>query len=294
MALVELAKQRHIDKQAEIESAKIRINAKGGGRKPEITPEIGVCLCLVYLRQKPIFEILGLLFDVSKTKANDTFNYWLEILREILPPSQMEEVAGDEEAYQELRQKLTEHQLIVDSSEQRVERPVDYEEQKKYYSGKKKMHTLKTQFIVMPKGQDIVDVTVGELGKTSDINLFRQSLQKFDKQQTFIGDKAYKGESAIITPHKKPKKGEITPEQKQENKDLSSQRIGVEHLIGVGKVFRVAAERFRLARHQYKKVISAVCGLVRVRINCLDLLTLNRGMHRAKTEWAIENIGEKF
>jgi len=33
----------------------------------------------------PIFEILVLLFDISKTKANDTFNYWLDILRDILP-----------------------------------------------------------------------------------------------------------------------------------------------------------------------------------------------------------------
>jgi len=55
----------------------------------------GICLCLVYLRQKPIFEILGLLFDVSKTKANDAFNYWIEILRDI-PASQMEEVGTDE------------------------------------------------------------------------------------------------------------------------------------------------------------------------------------------------------
>jgi len=41
---------------------------------------------------KADFEILGLLFDISKTKANDTFNYWLDILRDILPASQMEEV----------------------------------------------------------------------------------------------------------------------------------------------------------------------------------------------------------
>jgi len=27
------------------------------------------------------------------------------------------------------------------------------------------MHTLKNQFIVLPQGQDIVDVTVGEVGK---------------------------------------------------------------------------------------------------------------------------------
>jgi len=48
---------------------------------------------LVYLRQNPFWNF-GLLFDVSKTKANDAFNYWIEILRDILPASQMEEVKG--------------------------------------------------------------------------------------------------------------------------------------------------------------------------------------------------------
>jgi len=89
----------------------------------------GICLCLVYLR--PIFEILGLLFDVSKTKANDAFNYWIEILRDILPASQMEEIGTDEAKYQKLRQSLLGYELIVDSAEQPVQRPVDYQEQKK-------------------------------------------------------------------------------------------------------------------------------------------------------------------
>jgi len=73
----------------------------------------------------------------------------------------MEEVKGDVQKYKELRQLLTEYQLIVD--EQPIVRPIDYELQKDYYSGKKKMHTLKNQFIVLPQGQDIVDVTVGEV-----------------------------------------------------------------------------------------------------------------------------------
>ena len=34
----------------------------------------------VYLRQEPSFEMLGLVFDVYETKANDTFNYWLDDL----------------------------------------------------------------------------------------------------------------------------------------------------------------------------------------------------------------------
>ncbi len=278
LALVELAKQRHIEKQIEREAQKIRINAKGAGRKAEMTVEEGVCLCLVYLRQKPIFEVLGLLFDISKTNANDAFHYWIKIIREILPASQMEEAEDNEQAYEKLQQKLTEHLLIVDSSEQRTAKPVDYEEQKKLYSGKKKMHTLKNQFIVLPGGQDIVDVTVGELGKTSDISLFRQSLPKFNNHQKFLGDKAYLGEPAIVTPQKKPKNGELTEEQKQENKKISTQRIGVEHLIGKIKIFRVAAERFRLVRHQYEQVILAVCGLVRVRLGSVDLLTLKNGV----------------
>ena len=225
------------------------------------------------MRQKPTFEILCLLFDISKTKANDTFNYWLDILRDILPASQMEEVQDNREQYEELRNLLTEYKLIVDSTEQPTARPVDYEEQKKYYSGKKKMHTLKNQFIVLPLGQDIVDVTVGELGKKSDINLFRDTQNKFCSLQVFLGDKAYKGELAIITPDKKPKNSELTDLQLQANKEWASLRIGVEHLIGKFKVFRGASDKYRLARGQYKKVVLTVCGLVRLRLNKLSLLT---------------------
>ncbi len=38
--------------------------------------------------------------------------------------------------------------------EQLRERPSGQEEQKKYYSGKKKNHTLKTTIIVLPSGID--------------------------------------------------------------------------------------------------------------------------------------------
>ena len=96
-----------------------------------MSPKEGVCLCLVYLRQKPIFEILGLLFDISKTKANDSFNYWVDILREILPASQMEEVSKFSQNYEQLRQMLGEYELIVDSAKQAIERPKDYQEQKR-------------------------------------------------------------------------------------------------------------------------------------------------------------------
>jgi hypothetical protein len=182
LALVALPEQRHIEKQAEIEKNKIRIIAKGGGRKPEMSAREGVCLCLVY--------------------------------------------------------------------------------------------PLKNQFIVPPGGEDIVDVCVGMIGKTSDINLFRETRYKFTDTQKFLGDKAYIGDDAITTPHKKPKNTEISELQKKENKQLSSRRITVEHMICRGKIFRVASDKFRLARHRYSQVIMAVCALVRLGINRLFSLTI--------------------
>jgi len=95
----------------------------------------GICLCLVYLRQKPIFEILGLLFDVSKTKANDAFNYWIEILRYTASISNGS--GTDEAKYQKLRQSLLGYELIVDSAEQPVQRPVDYQSRKNITQARK-------------------------------------------------------------------------------------------------------------------------------------------------------------
>ncbi len=39
----------------------------------------------------PTFEVLGLHFGVSKTQANDTFHYWIKILR-TKPASLLEQV----------------------------------------------------------------------------------------------------------------------------------------------------------------------------------------------------------
>jgi CDP-diacylglycerol pyrophosphatase len=66
--------------------------------------------------------------------------------------------------YEELRKIITEYQLIVDSAEQPTARPVDYESQKNTTLVRKDAYS-ENQFIVLPLGQDIVDVTVGELGK---------------------------------------------------------------------------------------------------------------------------------
>lgn len=192
----------------------------------------------------------------------------------MLPASLIEQAKKNESEREWVQEVLSEWELIVDSWEQVRERPGEYQEQKKYYSGKKKNHTLKSQVIVTPKKVEIVDVTVGKPGPHSDIKLFREKLSEFAKNQKFKGDKGYLGENQIETPHKKPKKRELTSEEKQENKQLSSQRIVVEHAIRLVKIFRIAQERFRLRPKHYEQVILTVCGLVRLRIGAVILPTL--------------------
>ncbi|MCP6757995.1 MAG: transposase family protein [Fischerella sp. CENA71] len=145
------------------------------------------------------------------------------------------------------------------------------DEQEKYFSGKKSNHTFKSQMIVMPDGRDIVDVVAGEPGPKSDITIFREYRSEFDLQQRFKGDKAYFGEDLITTPIKKPRNRELTTEQKEQNKQFSSNRIFVEHRIRLVKIFRVIQERFRLNPQKYEQIMLTICGLVRLRIRALIL-----------------------
>lgn len=269
--LIEKGKLLHQRKQEEIEKKKIRIIQAGGGNHPKLSAEEQIILMLVYLRHNLSFQILGLLFQVSESTAHNLFNYWQNIFQEDLPPSLLEQVKKSPEEMEKIREELTSYELIVDSAEQVIERPLDYEAQKEYYSGKQKRHTFKSQFVVLPKGVDIVDVVVGKPGPMSDIKICRQTLNRFDTQQLFSGDKAYIGEPQITTPSKKPKNGELTSSQKAENKTLSSKRIFVEHLIRVVKIFKIVQERFRLQKSRYNSVILTVCSLVRLRIGSLIL-----------------------
>ncbi len=181
---------------------------------------------------------------------------------------QVKNQVSEREVVQEL---LTEFELLVDSSEQHRERPGNYREQKKFFSGKKKKHTFKNQFIILPEAQDIVDVIVGRPGPSPDINLLREQQKKFDSAQKFKGDKAYIGEKNVAAPHKKQKNRELSEIQKQENKANSCSRIIREHMIRRVKVFQVAAQRFRLRPQTYEQVILTVCGLVRFRLGALVL-----------------------
>ena len=146
--LIQNAERLHHEKQALLESKKVRIIAGGGGREPKLSLGEQIILTLVYLRHMTTFQLLGIQFGVSESTANDTFNYWLPKLRELLPCSLLEQVKKNAADYEIVKEILTEYELIVDTYEQVRERPGDKDEQEKYFSGKKSNHTFKSQIII--------------------------------------------------------------------------------------------------------------------------------------------------
>lgn len=116
------------------------------------------------------------------------------------------------------------------------------------------------------------------VGKTQDYGMFKVEFPP--KQDWFIDltvrfdlgfvgfEKDYKCKKVYL-PNKKPKKQELKPEQKAENKLLASQRIVVEHSIAGLKRYRILSDRLRMHDLDlYNQVLGVCAGLWNFRLSC--------------------------
>ncbi|MCP4972053.1 MAG: transposase [Arcobacter sp.] len=225
----------------------------GGGRKKELLLEDQLMMLLMYYRLYISQEFLGILFSLHNCNVSRQINYLHPLLAKIfkIPTRKIQ-----------LREvELTEDKLLeffVDATEQQIQRPK--KSQKLYYSGKKKKHTLKNQIVVDRKGK-IYSVTKSTNGKKHDKKLFDETKLYSTKQVELTGDLGYHGISQMNLPHKKPKGKELTKEQKQFNKMLSSRRIKVEHSFGKMKIYQILSQRFRNPLSKHSIIFKNIAGL---------------------------------
>jgi hypothetical protein len=154
--------------------------------------------------------------------------------------------------------------VIVDSFETPVRRPSEPEAQRRVYSGKKKRHTLKTQVVTTVEGE-ILDLDAGHPGPMADKRLYEQSAVETDYPQAQKrGDLGYQGLAGMLVPHKKPKGGTLSDEQRAANKQFASVRVPVEHGIRRIKSWRIVREDYRLGWELFPLMASTVVGLVQL------------------------------
>lgn len=166
-------------------------------------------------------------------------------------------------------QTFTRYVLFMDATERRIPRSVDYERQKHEYSGKKKTHTVKNNLIVDQQSQ-VLFLSSTYPGSVHDKKLADEAGHHYPDETVLIEDLGYQGYEpeniSVLIPHKKPKNGELTQQQKQDNTDLSQIRVPVEHVMAGVKRLNIVKEKIRLHIQNVRdQVMLVACGLHNLR-----------------------------
>lgn len=152
--------------------------------------------------------------------------------------------------------------VVIDATETPIERPK--KGQKRFYSGKKKRHTLKTQLVVDPKTKAVICTTFAA-GKEHDFHLFKRSRVKLKKETECLADKGYQGIQKLHShsrlPKKKRKGKQLSQLDREMNQKLERVRGICERIIGRLKVFKILAERYRNRRKRFGLRFNLIAGL---------------------------------
>lgn len=152
--------------------------------------------------------------------------------------------------------------VVIDVTETPIERPK--KKQKETYSGKKKQHTLKCQVIIDRDTLGIICLHFG-LGRTHDFNLFKAAGIHVHPNTGTLGDSGYQGIARYLSnsyiPKKKPRNGELSEAERDDNRILSKERICIEHVNRQVKIFRILAQRYRNRRRRYGLRFNIIAAL---------------------------------
>lgn len=136
--------------------------------------------------------------------------------------------------------------------------------QRHYYSGKKKRHTIKTQVVVDKKSQKIVCTNFCN-GKKHDFKLFKESRVRWPKSIRGLADTGYMGitkcQSNSHVPKKRPRGKSLTREEKHSNRQIASERVLNENVIGRLKRFKILSDRYRNRRKRFGLRFNLIAGI---------------------------------
>jgi hypothetical protein len=244
----------------------------GGGRKPLLCdPADRLLFILFYFRIYPVQRVQAFFFGMSQTQVCD----WVHRLTPVLNTA-----LGAEQHLPERRPARLAHVLrqcpglefIIDGTERPIQRPKDKRRQRELYSGKNKRHTVKNVVIVDRCTRQIKALSRTRPGKTGDKRVTDEEEYRFPKRSKLWKDTGFQGyEPPGITtfqPKKRPRKGQLTDEEKAHNRMISQKRVRVEHAIGGAKTYRIAHDVFRNRRQGFVDLsFETACGLHNLRCN---------------------------
>lgn len=247
--------------------------SKPGCPRKLSTIEDNLLFILFYKKLYPLQEVCGFLFGLSQSRTNELIHELSPILSLALDklgciPERvginLKESLKDEEENQDLG---------IDATEREIQRPQDNDLQEFYYSGKAGCHAKKN--IVVGGLNDLRIKYLGKTveGKKHDKKTADEDNIKFPDDINLYDDTAFIGYEPynvnIIQPKKKPKGGELTTKEKEDNRLISSVRVIIEHIIAGAKRLHIVKHVFRNRKEGFDDLVMEIaCGLHNFRCDC--------------------------
>jgi hypothetical protein len=249
-----------------------RQRRRGAGRKGALpTIEDKLVFILFYFRLYPVQMAQGFFYGMGQPQANEWIHRLTPILNQALG-YEMQLPAREPKDIQQVLAECPGLEFIIDGTERPVRRPKDGDKQRRYYSGKKKRHTVKNNLVTDKRTRKIKVLSRTVEGKKHDKKLADEQAIPFPSGSHLWKDTGFQGyepqDVHTYQPTKKPEGGELTPQEKERNAAISSQRMGVEHSIAGVKVYRIAHDVFRNLVDGFDDlVMETACGLHNLRLD---------------------------
>lgn len=239
----------------EEEGKKDRKRRPGGGRKHTLSGAgEKLFYILFYLKCYPTYDVAGFIFGVDRSQACRWVHMLLSLLEKALGKEKVlpcRQVHSVEEVMMLLANSGV-RDLFIDGTERPIQRPGKYETQKEHYSGKKKRHTKKN-IVVSDENRRVLMLTETKPGSEHDYRMVKEEniLSNIPEGVGIWVDLGFQGiekdnpQLAVVIPHKKPRGGELTEEQKAENRIIAGIRIIVEHTMAGIKRLKAVIDPYR-------------------------------------------------
>ena len=161
------------------------------------------------------------------------------------------------------------HKLIVDSTSIAIYQPEDSEQCKVYYYAKDPANYVFKIQRACDFNHRIVHVSKCYPGCVHDTTILKESglLEQTGEHVQIIADKGYIREQYVVTPKKEPRGGELTAEDKDFNRSISSARAAIENITQRIKTYTILGSIYKGPYDDLDKiskishVVAALCNL---------------------------------
>src|SRR5215211_5018247 len=188
-------------------AGKRRQRQVGGGRRGRLeTAEQKLLFILVYLTAYPLQVVMGALFGMNQSAANQWIHRLLPVLRDALTAIGVRPERDGRKFAQAERGHAEPADYIIDGTERRRQRPKSPEKQVLHYSGKKKLHSDKNVVIVQTRSRRVGYLSPTHAGKTHDKKVADAEQIAYPRRAVLHKDTGFQGYEPAVGQTRQVKK----------------------------------------------------------------------------------------